>query len=574
MTTDYPLYLYTLSHDGTPESYDETMLVACLQGLINRDAPRLYLLSPKDEHPRLWLDRFSTGSRWLQGHEQRLVPDLDSLIALAGDRVRGAIIWDAAVPATINVATTIAGVEDGVVLSPAQAERLRNRWPVLVDLRGRFTGNETGSSKNDAYRWAIREYLERGRCSTHLFCLYEDAWAARAKGDLGYVVTRDWAVHQRAFVFDLSPWGDEVPADDLTQPLGADLATYQLILNAMLRNSRGEEMMEMAGFFAFPKYSHVSGHESAHEPVPTEWETVYLISPSNCYQNTVANDCYNQSLHSQAPFPPQKQPRPAPVKLEDKTYLCILMADYDSTTPLYAFLPHHWSDAKRGALPLSWGINPNLIETYPDVIAYFYEIATPNDTFVADASCAGYMNPNRIAPEHLPLFVRHNQRFFRQTDMSIAPMVLDWDQPTPAVKDAFSQFAPDGFAQIVLDFHNTGGKVPDPHVWNGMPVTELINDACNFSNPAAAAEQMASAIQTRNDALSATKPGFFYFRVVWVNPGKIIATLDLLSQNHPELNIELVGPHTFFDLFKQYEAQWGQAGDVKRGVRLRFIIGS
>jgi hypothetical protein len=554
MTAENVIYTYTLSHDGRPApgaSYDEAMLVACLQGLINRDAPCLYVLSPKDEHPHLWLDTLSTGNRWLQGREQCPLPDLDALIALAGERVRGSVIWDPAVPATLNVATTIAGVEDGVVLSPAQAERLCDCWPVLVDLRGRFSGDETGSRKNDAYRWAIREYLERGLCSAHLFCLYEDAWAARARGDLGYVVTRDWAVRQRAFVFDLSPWGDEVPADDPTQPLGTDLATYQLILNAMLHNSGGEQMMEMAGFFAFSKYSRMPDHESAHEPVPTEWETVYLISPYNCYQNTVASDCYNQSLHSQAPFPQQTQLRPAPAKLEDRrTYLCILMADYDSTTPLYAFLPHHWNDANRGKLPLGWGINPNLIETYPDVIAYFYETATPNDTFVADASCAGYMNPNRIAPEHLPLFVRHNQRFFRQTDMSIAPMVLDWDQPTPAVKDAFTHFAPDGFAQIVLDFHDTSGKVPDPHVWNGMPVTELINDACNFSNPAAAAEQMANAIQARG----AAKPGFYYFRVVWVNPSKIIATLDLLRQNHPELDIELVGPYAFFELFKQHAA--------------------
>ncbi len=43
-----PLYTYTLSHDGTPESYDEAMAVASLQGIINRDAPTLYVLSRKN----------------------------------------------------------------------------------------------------------------------------------------------------------------------------------------------------------------------------------------------------------------------------------------------------------------------------------------------------------------------------------------------------------------------------------------------------------------------------------------------------------------------------------------------
>ena len=63
--------------------------------------------------------------------------------------------------------------------------------------------------------------------------------------------------------------------------------------------------------------------------------------------------------------------------------------------------------------------------------------------------------------------------------MSIAPMVLDQDQPTADVKDAFAQFAPDGFATIVDDMHHTGGHLPAPQVWKGMPVMELINETCN-----------------------------------------------------------------------------------------------
>ena len=154
-------------------------------------------------------------------------------------------------------------------------------------------------------------------------------------------MTRDWAVRQRAFVFDLSPWGDEKPQDDPDQPLGTDLATYRMMLEETLKQSAGKQMTEVTGFFAFAKYSNVPGHASAHDPVPTEWETVWLISPYNCYQNTISSDCYNQSLHCQAPWKTFKQRRPAPPKdpLANKSYVCILMADYDSATPLYQFLP-------------------------------------------------------------------------------------------------------------------------------------------------------------------------------------------------------------------------------------------
>ncbi|MBM3495230.1 MAG: hypothetical protein FJX72_13050, partial [Armatimonadetes bacterium] len=419
-----PIYTYTIAQNGTPESYDEAMAAACLQGIANRRSPVVYVLSDRNRRPYYWLDVFGKSGGWMGERLARPLADLTALRELAGKRVKGAIIWDPAVPATLNVATTIAGVEDAVVLSPEYADRYLAPWKlrVLRDLRGMFTGAETGSKKNDAVRWTIREYLAKGKCSAHLFCLYEDAYSTRARGDIGYVLTRDWAVKNRAFTFDLSPWGDEKPGDDPDQAMGTDLATYHILLEEMLRQSGGKQMTEMAGFFAFHKYSNMPGHPSKHDPVPTEWETVWLISPYNCYQNTVASDCFNQSFHCHAPRTPLKQRRPAPTaRVEPKNYVCILMADYDSATPLYEFLPKHWDDPARGRLPLCWGINPNLIETYPDIIRHVYATASPNDHFAADASAAGYMNPNRVRPEYLPLFVRHNRKYYRETDMTMSP---------------------------------------------------------------------------------------------------------------------------------------------------------
>ena len=207
MRAGKPLYTYTLAQDGTQASYDEAMAVASLQGIINRTSPDLYVLSRKNTRPQFWLDLLATDGRWLQGRERKPKPDLTALVKLAGKRLKGAIIWDPAVPASANVATTLAGVHEAVVLSPELADRYLAKWrlPVLKDLRGMFIGAETGSRKNDAYRWAIREYLAKGLCSSRRLCLFEDSFSTRARGDIGYVLTRDWAVEQRAFVFDLSP---------------------------------------------------------------------------------------------------------------------------------------------------------------------------------------------------------------------------------------------------------------------------------------------------------------------------------------------------------------------------------
>ena len=555
--SDKPLYTYTLTQDGTQASYDEAMAVASLQGIINRASPELYVLSRTNTRPQFWLDLLAKDGRWLQGRERKPQLDLSALVKLAGNRLKGAVIWEPAVPATANVATTVAGVQDAVVLSPEFADRFLAKWrlPILQDLRRKFTGAETGSRKNDAYRWAIREYLAKGLCSSRLLCLFEDSCSTRAQGDIGYVVTRDWAVAQRAFVFDLSPWGDEKPGDDPGQRLGLDLETYNLILTETLRQAAGKHMTELTGFFAFSKYSHTSDHSSAHEGVPTEWESVWLMTPFNCYQNTISSYCFNQSLHSQATRLPLKQHHAAkPVTLEKKAYVCILMADYDSATPLYDFLPNNWHDAARGKTPLAWGINPSLLETYPDLIAYFYETASAADSFTSDASAAGYMNPNRIRKEYLPLFVRHNQQYFREADMTIAPMVLDQDQPSPDVKDAFQQFAPDGFATIVDDQHSRGGRLPDRQIWKGMPILELLNDACNSKESGQIAAVMANAILGRGNPV----PGFYLFRTVWVNPTTITDALATLRRQHPDLNVEAVSPYALFALFKKSQERQGK----------------
>ncbi|HZZ43390.1 MAG TPA: GxGYxYP domain-containing protein [Tepidisphaeraceae bacterium] len=544
------IYTYTLSGQASAEGYDEAMAVASLQGVINRESPAVYVLSAGDKMPGYWLDLMSKDGRWMEGRERIVVGGLDELVKLAGTRVKGAVIWDPAVPASVDVATTVAGAEDLVVVSPEMAGKDLGRWglPVVMDLRGKFTGAETGSKKNDAYRWAIREYLAKGRCSSHLLCLYEDAYVMRARGDAGYVVTRDWAGKNRAFVFDLSPWGDEVPGDDAGQKMGTDLETYKMILAEVMKQAAGKEMTELTGFFAFSKYSHTADHASAHEGVPTEWESVWLMSPYNCYQNTISSSCFNQSFHSQAPRVALKQKRVVKEEpLAKKAYVCVLMSDYDSATPLYDFLAGNWEDKDRGKLPLAWGINPDLLETYPDLIAYFYSTATANDTFTSDASAAGYMNPNRILKENLPLFIRHNQKFFREADMSIAPMVLDGDQPSPAVKDAFAQFAPDGFAMILADVNGERGTNPTPQVWKGMPIMELINDACNTKDAGGVADVMARVIRERGDA----KPGFYLFRTVWVKPSVIVGAVGELKKRYPGLDVEVVGIGEFFELFKK-----------------------
>jgi hypothetical protein len=558
------LFVYTLSDNQTPYSYDEAALAACLQGICNREnGPMIYLLSSRNPTPKYWLDKFSnlsdSDNGWLREREIVHLASIEELYALVRPFVKKAVIWDEKVTASFNVAFTVAGVEDGIVLSPDYAEKMRNVLNIenVTDLRGKFTGIVSGSAKNDAYIWAIENYLAKGLCSKHWLCLYSDPFKMRETGDISYVNTRDWCIYNRAFVYDLSPWGDETPLDDTDQTLGLDLETYKSMLAEQLNQTKGENMTEIAGFFNFLKYSNVPGHQSRHEPVPTEWESVYIMSEYNCYQNTVASDCYNQSLHSQFPFKPLKQSRPPKADLKNSCYIGIQMCDYDSATPLYDFMYRHWDNPCRGEAALSWGINPNLIETYPDIITYFYNTTVKDkDVFVADASAAGYFNPSRIEDKYWDMVVKHNKHFYGLTDMTMTPMVLDWEPLSSKILDRMTEFSPDGLASIIMNFH-TGeikdtGEEKEPKIHNDVVVDTMYNNVCN-GGPVNEVAEIISRDVIGGD--TSNKPVFRYIRIVWQNSAYIIEVIDALKKIRPDLDIQLVNTYEYFRLQKQYLEQ-------------------
>ena len=46
------MYLYKLYEDRTSRTYDETLAVACMQGLANRQSPKIYVVCDDDENHR------------------------------------------------------------------------------------------------------------------------------------------------------------------------------------------------------------------------------------------------------------------------------------------------------------------------------------------------------------------------------------------------------------------------------------------------------------------------------------------------------------------------------------------
>lgn len=132
---------------------DIKILLATLQGIVNRAEPRIYLLESEEEGKTTWLNDL---------HVPYIVEDdYWDIVKKFKNEVKGVIVYDPDVPDSINVATTLAGIKGAVVASPELAKTLSASpygLKVLDDLQGKF------KDRLDAYTW---EYEHLWSQTTH-----------------------------------------------------------------------------------------------------------------------------------------------------------------------------------------------------------------------------------------------------------------------------------------------------------------------------------------------------------------------------------------------------------------------
>ena len=206
----FDLEAFTNSLPSSTEEYDYMKVAFALQGLINREKPILfYKYKPIDNFLYLdtnidlvWESVLVNDGNILDGKTKITYTSFDQVIQLAKDLgvVNGAVLWDPKVPATSNVASTIAGVENLVPIRKditnfsCYTDLIVNRglFTVQRDLTGKFTGSgylpdanlnaqssgtaSSGSTKNDAYLWAKKYYLDTNKTNSSLMGYSRDAW--------------------------------------------------------------------------------------------------------------------------------------------------------------------------------------------------------------------------------------------------------------------------------------------------------------------------------------------------------------------------------------------------------------
>ena len=598
------------SYQDLLRDYDTLTFITTLQGIVNREQPQLYL---NHDHQRLdtpgvdafWLEKYQMADQpygWLAETEIIELDSLTDVLDIFAGSVDGVVLWDTDVPATLNVATTMAGVENLAVLRAGSAieAEVTEHLSVKQSLLGMFEANastlpnsptpSSGSPKSDAYLWAKENYLDTGRANPQFLAYILDGWPAKlysqsqmTRGGV-YAFERDYVVQQRGFAFDLSPWPNELPNDDPTQPLGADAAAFSAIIEAAQSQAWGG-LIKVWGFIPwYEKYavSLETGIVGQSSAVKGEWESTWQFSQRGAYLQGGGGDVFgvamaNVSVHKFGPTPAEREAPTPPTEAElikrgyltpdgevapDRTFILFYAGDYDIVHPVAVLLANYarkpWIDPRRGDIPLAWGMNPGMVEDIPAIMTYLYETQTENDYFVASNSGAGYLNPDGLSDVALVRWLGRSRSYYRRYGYDVQGFLLNGNGTAMSQRrlDAFTLLAPVGM--LALDFEM---DEPWPRLQWGTPLSAIAAEAL-----AGTPDVGAQAVHTvyRRTVLEEQRPPFLVFRSAFQPPTFLWGVRDRIQAQdaeglirddeggvlHP--NYTVVDPYTFFFLLARH----------------------
>jgi GxGYxYP putative glycoside hydrolase C-terminal domain/GxGYxYP_N second domain/GxGYxYP third domain/GxGYxYP_N 1st domain len=353
-------------YDLRGASNEVQLSAATMAGLINRPEPMVYqIITDQDA---FWLKEL------LGGIPQESSPTsdngvLEGMLIPFRSAVKGMVIYDPNFIDSINIATTIAGQNDCIVVSPGQAADLQQPYnlPVHTDLR-----NQHWSNRSQAYDWA-RQNLLTG-ASSHAVAGLNPTTAG----------LRSFLVANRIFAY----WLD---------------------------SSTAEQSLIEQIYKVFPP-----------EAVHLGWfidEPGGVKLTSNAALPVLATDlCTNLEVWaSVTPTTSIAQSNPGgPVGSIDSSriYVSFTISDGDNLQYIQHRMLQRWQDPVRGSFPLGWTISPVLSQAAPAIAAYYVRTATAHDEFLAGPSGAGYMYPSQWPQQQLPSFLQRTEQMMRSMNLT------------------------------------------------------------------------------------------------------------------------------------------------------------
>jgi hypothetical protein len=350
--------------DVSSLSPPDQITFTALEGIVNRARPQVYLEGLKNGQD---FENDTAAPLWLRDAvpmvPRRTTPD--ALLRQFHSAVKGLVIWNPAMAVdTQNVATTLAGIDDLLPVSPNQAATLTRApygFKVVEDLR-----REHFTSRIQAYSWV----LDRNK-STHFAF---PAWLGGPRnGRSTQPGLRDWIVAKRGFAFEANP---------MTEP-----DVVHLVLSAF------PPMTPVFGYPFFDDALYQRTGIALGEPIG-----VGEISRAGDFLIPTADATNLSALnHFSAPRPHPKWNDATRAPNPNKTYVCFLLSDGDNVgTDETVLRTLHWNESARGSIAVGTSMSPWLRVLEPTVYAYYVKTMTPADSFVASPSGGGYAYPSQM----------------------------------------------------------------------------------------------------------------------------------------------------------------------------------
>ena len=361
-----------IAMDIRRENGSNHALYSAFVGLINRKQPRVMLYT-SNEHKEKWCESM--------GIKLEITRDAPSVILQFKDEIKGLIVWDSNVPDTINLATTLAGFEDALIVNEEQlavygAEPYN--FPVITDLRGQFT---------DTY--SVYEYI------------YEEVWPKCTKRLFAGITASGWELRDVIVGAQLcAVWLD--PTD----------AKQKSLLQQFLGDCTPGESY------------YIGWWTSEGDGVWTATSYGVATIPADYY--------YNYSLFSSTSRELTIPSVPAKPKLENKYYIAFAISDGDNLQYDQHALKTNgwlWPSKERGQIPISWTFTAAFLDAGPQIMNYYYKTASENDCFIAGPSGLGYTNmlywnQPTAGEEALKKYAQRTDSYFRRTGIR---MITVWD---------------------------------------------------------------------------------------------------------------------------------------------------
>jgi hypothetical protein len=332
-----------------------SVTIRAIQGLVNRDAPRIFILQTGiDLHDRDWLNLLVSerkGALVSQPDAAKRIDDLTWYLQEFRSAFAGYILFDGRSEHSIHVAISLAGVINAVPIDQGAGG--------LLDAAHQAGLQQLIDVRNRDYDWL--------RSTVYWPQLNKNAiyFAQALAGD---VEGADYAVAERMASFEDDPRKDSGMSTMATmiqdQHPGGIVFGY-----GYTDGTHGENLF----------VEQASRYDQSIMDTPPNL-SVYMHFPA---QTLLAN--------SATPFLPTTTHR---------HYIAFIYSDGDNPRVIMTKLTNpggdRWDSSLRGTIPIGWTIPPTMPGYAPIALGKLIGEATPNDEFIAGPSGFGYAYPSAI----------------------------------------------------------------------------------------------------------------------------------------------------------------------------------